>query len=88
MVLLAVAVAVSISALAAGAIAVFSMDARVAAGARLLSAVLLLAALMLFAIVALRQNAVEVTSGRGQDAACAAGERSPLRAVAERGRNR
>jgi hypothetical protein len=77
MVLLGVAIVVSMSALTAGAIAVFSVNARVAATARLLSAVLLLAALVLFAIVALSQDTVDVTSRRRQDVARDAGDGNP-----------
>jgi hypothetical protein len=53
MVLLAVAVALSIMALTAGAVAFSGVEARVAAPARALCAVLLLAALILLAILAL-----------------------------------
>jgi hypothetical protein len=52
------------AALTAGAIASFSVNGRVAAVARVLSAVLLLAALMLFAIVALRHGPALAASRR------------------------
>jgi hypothetical protein len=63
MALLGIAVALSIAALTAGAIGFCGPDARAAAAARAMFAILLLAALVLFAFVALDQNPLAATDG-------------------------